>query len=130
MAFNFSREALAAKLPEIGTQPAKVVDVSVTAGDTTWLKLAFKTESGHALETFVAIDAEETSQHLNKVSEGISVIEQMCAATGTDIATLSDPHAILATFMGKRVQVTVVHKTSKGAPTAAIKVITALPAGQ
>ena len=130
MAFNFSRTALAAKLPEIGTQPAKVVDVSVSVGDASWMKLSFQLESGHQVETFTAIDAAETSPHLNKIAEGIALIESMCAATGTDIATLTDPQKIMASFLGKRVQVSVVHKSSKGAPAAAVKAITALPAGE
>jgi hypothetical protein len=130
MAFNFSREALAAKLPEVGAQPAQVIDISVSSGDTTWMKLAFKLESGQLIEIFTAIDAVETSPHLNKIGEGIAVIEQMCAATQVDISTLTDPNSILAAFMGKRVQVVVAHKTSKGAPTAVVKAVTALPAGQ
>ena len=87
-------------------------------------------ESSHTLEVFTCIDAPETSVHLAKVPEGISWIEQLCAATGVDIATLTDPHKIMAAFAGKHVQATVVHKTSKGAPIAVVKAITAPAASQ
>jgi hypothetical protein len=131
MPFNFNRAALAEKIAGIGTQPAKIADLSVSESpEATWLKVAFKLESGHVLESFVAIDAAETSPHLSRVGEGIALIEQLCQATGVDIDSLTEPREIMTAFLGKRVQASIVHKTAKGAPTAVIKLISALPEGQ
>jgi len=126
MPFNFDPSALESKLPKPGTHNATVQDITINEGDdASWMAISIELESGHIVEKLVCIDADETSPHLTRVGEGISLMGQLSNACGIDIATLTEADAIMDAFIGKKVGVLIVIKSKAGAKSPFIKMIKA-----
>ena len=122
MPFNFDKSSFEARLPRAGQQPATINDINVYEGqDATWLKVAFRLDSGHRLEHLVAIDATPESPHLTRVGQGITLVQRLCQATGVDVGTLREPRDIERAFLGKEVNVLVALSKTAGMPQPRVK---------
>jgi len=128
MPFSFSNDAIESKLPAVGTHVATIADAEVKGSDTLWLNVSFQLESGHTMEQMYVIEAPENSPYVARLGEGFTFVKAVAAAVGVDVNTLTEADAIKTAFIGKKLQLTIIRKTVKGAPAAAIRAITAMPA--
>jgi hypothetical protein len=134
MSFDLSKanDTYIAKIPAEGKHPAIITDVqplTTKDGDASLLKVTYRTEADHTLETFSTIDAEQGSSRLKEIPEGVAFVKSLCAATNTDMSTLTDEDQIINAFLGEHVQILVLHRKRKNFPEPFVKAVQPLSLG-
>ena len=121
--------AVATDLPPPGTYPGTVADVRLHEKPTEmWCVVQFSLDGMAAAprDGLYAIAARADSPHARRVAEGLRFLNRLALAVGIEISGV-DYEDLPQLLIGKRLELTVVHKSRDGVPELIVRSMRPLP---